>query len=86
MPVIMGLVPLLPPAMLLTMTDGHGVLSVIIGIVRVIILSGAADGHEVPQGAKTVDYCKAYQHAERFLHCSTYRCVCANSHSERREV
>lgn len=41
--------------MLLTIKDGQGVASDIDGAVRVIILSGAADGQEVPQGARTVD-------------------------------
>lgn len=50
----LGLVPLVP--MLLTINDGHGVPSDMDGVVRVIILSGAADGQEVPQGARTVDW------------------------------
>jgi len=54
-PVIMGFVPLPAPEMLLTSKDGHGVPSDMDGAVRVIILSGDADGHEVPQGARTVD-------------------------------
>ena len=40
--------------MLLTLIDGQGDVSVG-GALRVIILSGAAEGHEVPQGAKTVE-------------------------------
>lgn len=51
--VTVGLVPFVP--ILLTMRDGHGVASDIDGAVRVIILSGAADGQEVPQGAVTVE-------------------------------
>lgn len=51
--VIVAFVPLEP--MLLTIRDGHGVPSDMEGAVRVIILSGAADGQEVPQGARTVD-------------------------------
>lgn len=51
--VTVGLVPFVP--ILLTMRDGQGVDSDIDGAVRVIILSGAADGHDVPQGATTVD-------------------------------
>ncbi len=46
-------VPFVP--MLLTIKDGQGVPSDIDGAERVIILSGAADGQEVPQGARTVD-------------------------------
>ncbi len=41
-------------AMLLTLTDGHGDVSMG-GALRVIILSGAADGQEVPHGARTVE-------------------------------
>lgn len=41
--------------MLLTIRDGQGVPSDADGVVRVIILSGAADGQDVPQGARTVD-------------------------------
>lgn len=48
-----GLVPFVP--MLLTIKDGQGVASDIDGAVRVIILSGAAEGQDVPQGAVTVD-------------------------------
>lgn len=51
-PVFTPLVPL--TAMLLTLTDGQGDVSAG-GALRVIILSGAAEGHEVPQGAKTVE-------------------------------
>lgn len=39
---------------LLTMTDGHGEVS-IGGALRVIILSGAGEGHDVPQGAAMVE-------------------------------
>lgn len=49
----MGFVPFVP--MLLTIKDGQGVASDMDGAERVIILSGAADGHDVPQGAETVD-------------------------------
>lgn len=49
-----GLVPLEP--ILLTIKDGHGVPSDMDGAVRVIILSGAADGQAVPQGARMVDW------------------------------
>lgn len=49
-----GLVPFVP--MLLTIKDGQGVPSDMDGAVRVIILSGAGDGQEVPQGARTVDW------------------------------
>ena len=48
-----GFVPLVP--MLLTINEGHGVPSDMDGAVRVIILSGAGEGHAVPQGADTVD-------------------------------
>ena len=41
--------------MLLTMRDGQGVPSDAEGAVRVISLSGAGDGQDVPQGAVTVD-------------------------------
>ena len=41
-------------AILLTMTDGQGDVS-IGGALRVIILSGAGEGHEVPHGARTVE-------------------------------
>ena len=51
-PVFTLLVPFV--AMLLMLTDGQGDVS-IGGALRVIILSGAAEGHEVPQGAKTVE-------------------------------
>ena len=51
-PVVTPLVPFF--AMLLTLIDGQGDVSVG-GALRVIILSGAAEGHEVPQGAKTVE-------------------------------
>jgi len=51
-PGAVGLVPF--PEMLLTMSDGHGVPSETAGAERVIILSGAADGQLVPQGARTV--------------------------------
>ena len=47
-----GLVPFVP--MLLTIKEGHGVASDIDGAVRVIILSGAGEGQEVPQGTMTV--------------------------------
>lgn len=52
-------VPVLTPlvafiATLLTMRDGQGEVS-IGGALRVIILSGAGEGQEVPQGAKTVE-------------------------------
>ena len=50
---MVGLVPLVP--MLLTIKDGQGVPSDTDGAVRVISLSGAGDGQEVPQGAVTVD-------------------------------
>lgn len=53
-PVPVGFVPLMP--MLLTIKDGQGVPSDIDGADRVIILSGAGDGQEVPQGARTVDF------------------------------
>ena len=50
-----GVTPLVPfIELLLTLTDGQGDVS-IGGALRVIILSGAAEGHEVPQGAKTVE-------------------------------
>ena len=39
---------------LLTMRDGQGEVS-IGGALRVIILSGAAEGQEVPQGARIVE-------------------------------
>lgn len=48
------LVPFVPT--LLTMRDGHGVASDTDGVLRVIILSGAAEGQAVPQGASMVDY------------------------------
>ena len=41
-------------ATLLTMRDGHGEVSMGAAL-RVIILSGAGEGQEVPQGARTVD-------------------------------
>lgn len=47
--------PLVPfMATLLTMRDGQGEVSMGAAL-RVIILSGAAEGQEVPQGAKTVE-------------------------------
>ena len=47
--------PLVPFfAILLTMRDGQGDVSTG-GALRVINLSGAAEGHEVPQGAATVE-------------------------------
>ena len=52
--VTLGFVPFVP--MLLTIKDGQGVPSDMDGAVRVIDLSGAGDGHEVPQGAMTVDF------------------------------
>jgi len=64
-----GFVPLVP--MLLTIKDGQGVPSDIDGAVRVIILSGAADGQEVPQGARTVD-----------LHFGQYAMVMRQKNSE----
>jgi len=48
-----GFVPLVP--ILLTMRDGQGVPSDAGGVERVMVLSGATDGHDVPQGARTVD-------------------------------
>lgn len=41
-------------AILLTMRDGQGEVSMG-GALRVIILSGAAEGQDVPQGAMTVE-------------------------------
>lgn len=41
-------------ATLLTRRDGQGEVSMG-GALRVIILSGAAEGQEVPQGARTVE-------------------------------
>lgn len=41
-------------ATLLTMRDGQGEVSMG-GALRVIILSGAGEGQEVPQGARTVE-------------------------------
>ena len=51
-PVVTPLVAFI--ATLLTRRDGQGEVS-IGGALRVIILSGAAEGQEVPQGAKTVE-------------------------------
>ena len=45
------------PAMLLTIRDGHGVLSAMAGFDLVTVTSGTAEGQAVPQGARTVD-CK----------------------------
>lgn len=44
-------------AKVLTSNDGQGVDSVIMGMVRVIILSGMVVGQEVPHGAETVETC-----------------------------
>ena len=47
--------PLVPfIAILLTIRDGQGDVSMGAAL-RVIILSGAGEGHEVPQGAVTVE-------------------------------
>lgn len=51
-PVVTPLVAFM--ATLLTMRDGQGEVSMG-GALRVIILSGAAEGQEVPQGAMTVE-------------------------------
>ena len=51
-PVVTPLVPF--TAILLTRIDGQGDVSMGAAL-RVIILSGAAEGHEVPQGAVTVE-------------------------------
>ena len=51
-PVLTPLVPFI--ATLLTMRDGQGDVS-IGGALRVIILSGAGEGQDVPQGARTVE-------------------------------
>ena len=56
-------------ATLLTIKDGQGVVS-IAGAVRVIILSGGADGQEVPQGAEMVvvaDYDPVSRYSFSFL-------------------
>lgn len=42
-------------AILLTINDGQGLVSVGIGMLRVIDLSGTAVGQDVPQGADTVE-------------------------------
>ncbi len=55
-----GFVPLPAPAMLLTLRDGHGVLSDAFAELRVIIFGAAADGQSVPQGAVTVDVIDDY--------------------------
>lgn len=45
------------PAILLTIKDGHGVLSGIDGLDLVTVTSGAGpEAQAVPQGARTVDY------------------------------
>ena len=54
-PGAVGLLPFME--MLLTSRDGQGVASETIGAERVMVLSGAAEGQDVPQGASTVDVC-----------------------------
>lgn len=61
-----GLVPLPAPAMLLTLRDGHGVLSDAFAELRVIIFGAAADGQLVPQGAVTVDVIDCGKSAQSF--------------------
>ncbi|MCJ1277111.1 hypothetical protein MMC21_004920 [Puttea exsequens] len=51
---------------LLTSRDGQGVASDIDGAVRVIILSGGADGQEVPHGAEMVVVADYVQVSELF--------------------
>lgn len=54
LPAAVGLVEF--PAILLTIRDGHGVLSGIDGLDLVTMTSGAGpEGQAVPQGARTVD-------------------------------
>ena len=72
-------------ATLLTTRDGQGEVSMG-GALRVIILSGAAEGQEVPQGARTVerDYpsvnpCPENPRKREGEPKSTYLRVCANS-------
>ena len=50
--VAVGLVPFM--AMLLTIKDGQGLVSVGLGMLRVMDLSGMPVGHDVPHGASTV--------------------------------
>ena len=74
-------------AKVLTINDGQGVDSVIMGMVRVIILSGMVVGQDVPHGALTVDYDKTVIRP-LFLSvlCVSYLSSCAShSHGERRE-
>lgn len=52
-PVAVGLLEF--PFMLLTIKDGHGVLSATGGLDLVTVTSGTAEGQAVPQGARTVD-------------------------------
>lgn len=54
LPPAVGLVEF--PAILLTIRDGHGVLSGVDGLDLVTVTSGAGpEGQAVPQGARTVD-------------------------------
>jgi len=77
-----GLVPFVP--MLLTIKDGQGVASEVYAAVRVIILSGTAEGQDVPQGAVTVDFngvslCSPLRLNDGQKKGAIYLGICANS-------
>lgn len=54
--------------MLLTIKDGHGVLSATGGFDLVTVTSGTAEGQAVPQGARTVD-CEVCKLHDKLVPC-----------------